>query len=431
MAGFSFEVVAEDRASRARLGRLVTPHGVIQTPAFMPVASLATVKAVSPRELDELGAQVVLANTYHLYLRPGPEVIARLGGLHAFMGWPRPLVTDSGGFQVFSLGLGREQGVGKIVGMFPGEAHPLPRERPGLVEVDEEGVTFTSHIDGSQHRFTPEVSLDIQQKLGADIIFALDECTSPFSDYEYTRRALRRTHSWAQRSLAARWRHDQALFGIVQGGDFQELREASCRYLSALPFDGYGIGGPMGRSKADMHRILGWVEPLLPRDKPRHLLGIGEPDDLWECVPRGVDLFDCAAPTRQARHGTLLTRQGRLNILQARYREDPRPVEEGCPCYTCTHFSRAYLRHLFWSRELLAPRLASLHNLCFVLGLLQEVRQAIREGNLAERREEFLHRYRGLEGEPAPQELNAPPPGGGNDHEARDLAQGGQEQEAP
>ncbi len=395
MADFRFEVLAEDPHSQAHLGRLTTPHGVIETPAFIPVASQASVKGISPAELTELGAQIVLANTYHLYLRPGADIIARMGGLHAFMGWSGPLVTDSGGFQVFSLGLGREQGVGKIGGMFPGEDHPKPpppNRQARLAEVDEEGVTFTSHLDGSRHRFTPEVSLDVQQALGADIMFALDECTSPLSSRDYVRRAVRRTHAWAERSLAAR-RTQQALFGIIQGGEFLDLREESCRFLSALPFDGYGIGGSLGKTKRDMHHILDFVMPLLPRNKPRHLLGIGEPDDLWEGSYRGVDLFDCAAPTRLARHGTVLTRRGRLNILHSAYREDRRPIEDGCPCYTCTHFSRAYMRHLFRARELLGLRLATLHNLCFVLGIMREIHEGIRRGDLGERRKIFLASY--------------------------------------
>lgn len=399
MADFRFEVIAQDRRSGARLGRLYTPHGVVDTPAFIPVASQASVKGISSTELVELGVQIALANTYHLYLRPGADLIAGLGGLHAFMAWPGPLVTDSGGFQVFSLGLGREQGVGKIGGMFPGQDHPLPsppqQHQPRLVEVDEDGVTFVSHLDGSRHRFTPEVSLGVQQKLGADIMFALDECTSPLSDYDYVRRAVRRTHAWAKRSLAAR-HTDQALFGIIQGGEFLDLRDESCRFLSSLPFDGYGIGGSLGKTKTDMHAILDFVMPRLPQDKPRHLLGIGEPDDLWEGAFRGVDLFDCAAPTRLARHGTLLTRSGRLNIVHSVYREDPRPVEEGCPCYTCAHFSRAYLCHLFRARELLGLRLATLHNLHFVLALAREIREAIREGDLAQRREAFLAGYGAL-----------------------------------
>ncbi|MBI2916519.1 MAG: tRNA guanosine(34) transglycosylase Tgt [Chloroflexi bacterium] len=396
MADFGFEVVARDSRSGARLGRLTTPHGVVDTPAFIPVASQASVKGISPGDVAELGGQIVLANTYHLYLRPGADLIARMGGLRAFMGWPGPLVTDSGGFQVFSLGLGREQGVGKIGGMFPGRDHPLPppvrQQQPRLVEVDEDGVTFVSHLDGSRHRFTAEVSLDIQQKLGADIMFALDECTSPLSDYDYVRRAVRRTHAWAERSLAAR-RTSQALFGIIQGGEFLDLRDESCRFLSSLPFDGYGIGGSLGKTKTEMHAILDFVMPRLPEDRPRHLLGIGEPDDLWEGAYRGVDLFDCAAPTRMARHATLLTRRGRLNIQHSAYREDPRPVEDGCPCYTCTHFSRAYLRHLFRARELLGLRLATLHNLHFVLALASEIRQSIREGRLVERRYTSLAAY--------------------------------------
>jgi tRNA-guanine transglycosylase len=374
-------------ASGPRLGRLVTPHGAIDTPAFIVVGTQATVKSLQPHEVAALGAQAVLCNTYHLYLRPGPDLVAELGGLHQFMGWPGPMFTDSGGYQVFSLGFGREHGIGKIVGMFPDE-DPRDRRKPPAVKgnapsqaklsrVDDDGVTFRSHIDGSTHRLTPESSIQIQEKLGADIILAFDEPTSPLHDEAYTARALERTHRWAERSLAARQRPDQALYGIVQGGAFQRLREESAAFIGGLPFDGFAIGGSLGTSKQDMDRVLEWSIPALAEDKPRHMLGIGEPEDLFRCVERGIDTFDCVAPTRHARHGVLLTADGPLTITKAAYREDDGPVDPDCPCPTCQTFTRAYLRHLFVAEELLAYTLATTHNLAFILGLMARIRAAL------------------------------------------------------
>jgi queuine tRNA-ribosyltransferase/7-cyano-7-deazaguanine tRNA-ribosyltransferase len=363
----------------------------------MPVGTLATVKSLTPDDLRELGAELVLANTYHLYLRPGPDLVASLGGLHNFMAWPRPILTDSGGYQVFSLGFALEHGVGKLAKTFPGEEARAPRQplRARLTRIDEAGVTFTSHVDGSTHRLTPERSIEIQEKLGADIILAFDECTSPLSSYEYTREATERTHRWAVRCLDAKRHADQALFGIVQGGEYRDLREASARFVGGLPFPGFAIGGSLGKSKEDMHRILEWVAPLLPEDRPRHLLGIGEPDDLFECVERGVDMFDCVGPTRLGRHGVLYTPDGRLSIRNATYKTDPLPPDPECDCYTCRHFSRAYLRHLFVAEELLGYRLATIHNLRFVLSLLRRIRASICDGSFAELKASILARYRG------------------------------------
>jgi tRNA-guanine transglycosylase len=403
----------------ARLGRLVTPHGAIDTPAFIVVGTQAAVKSLQPHEVAALGAQAVLCNTYHLYLRPGPDLVAELGGLHQFMGWPGPMFTDSGGYQVFSLGFGREHGIGKIVGMFPDE-DPRDRRTPPpakagspakatgssqakLSRVDDDGVTFRSHIDGSTHRLTPESSIQIQEKLGADIILAFDEPTSPLHDEAYTARALARTHRWAERSLAARQRPDQALYGIVQGGAFQRLREESAAFIGGLPFDGYAIGGSLGTSKQDMDRVLDWSIPALADDKPRHMLGIGEPEDLFRCVERGIDTFDCVAPTRHARHGVLLTADGPLTITKAAYREDDGPVDPDCACPTCQTFTRAYLRHLFVAEELLAYTLATTHNLAFILGLMARIRAALaadvgsesgQTGALAALKADALGRYR-------------------------------------
>jgi queuine tRNA-ribosyltransferase len=423
LAVASFRVEKQAAGSRARAGTLTLPHGDVKTPVFMPVGTQATVKGLTPVEVEALGAEIVLANTYHLYLRPGPDLVAALGGLHALMAWDRPVLTDSGGFQVFSLGFGREHGVGKIAKIFPAEAGgdqgsgvrgqgrgkeapaapdpraPVPNPQPPrgharLTRVDEDGVTFTSHIDGSTHRLTPERSIGIQEALGADVILAFDECTSPLAGYDYTRQAMARTHRWAERCLAARQATPQALFGIVQGGEYEDLREESARFIAGLPFDGVAIGGSLGQSKADMHHVLDWTVPHLPDAWPRHLLGIGEPEDLFAGVARGVDMFDCVAPTRLGRHGVLYVPDGRLHIDNAVYREDASPIQEGCDCYACRHFSRAYLRHLFVANEMLGPRLATIHNLRFLVRLMQQVRHSILDDRFEPFQDEFLARWR-------------------------------------
>ncbi|MFN0070208.1 MAG: tRNA guanosine(34) transglycosylase Tgt [Chloroflexota bacterium] len=366
-----------------RRGQLRTPHGSIETPAFITVGTQAAVKGVTPAELRAAGAEAVLANTYHLYLRPGADLVAQLGGLHRFMAWDGPIFTDSGGYQVFSLGFGMEHGIGKQVGMFPDEPSEglggprKPGQRPKLTKVDDEGVGFTSHIDGSRHRLTPASSIQIQEQLGADIILAFDEPTSPLHDAPYTQRAMERTHRWAKQCLAARTRSDQALYGIVQGGAFPELRKASSHEIGGLEFDGFAIGGSLGRTKRDMEHVLNWSIPNLPESAPRHMLGIGEPEDLFTCVRHGIDTFDCVAPTRHARRGVLYTASGKLNIAAAKFRDDDQPIEADCDCYTCREFSRAYLCHLFRARELLAYTLASIHNLHAILGLMSRIRAAI------------------------------------------------------
>jgi queuine tRNA-ribosyltransferase len=358
---FRFDLLA--RAGRARAGLLVTRHGDVPTPAFMPVGTQASVKAVAPRDLEELGATIVLANTYHLYLRPGDERVRRLGGLHAFMGWSRPILTDSGGYQVFSLARRRT--------------------------VDDDGAVFRSHIDGSEHRFTPEKAISIQENLGADITVCLDECAIP-DDYDYNVQALARTHAWAERCKAAKSRGDQALFGIVQGGIYANLRERSATFLVGLDFDGYAIGGlSVGETKEQMHTVLDLLDPLLPADRPRYLMGVGTPEDLVECVARGIDMFDCVLPTRMARNGGAITRTGRLNVRNARFADDPAPLQEGCSCYTCRTFSRAYLRHLILAREILGYQLLTLHNLHLMLTIARELRDAILAGRMQEYREEF------------------------------------------
>lgn len=385
---------------KARVGVLQTPHGRIETPAFVAVGTQGSVKALTPQDLREIGVQVIIANTYHLHLRPGEEVIEKMGGLHKFMCWDGPLMTDSGGFQIFSLGVAKEHGVGKIASIFPEEDRGghLRRKKArakgeSLVEVDDEGVSFRSHIDGSRLKFTPQKVIEIQRKLGADIILALDECTSPLHGYDYTKEAMERTHRWAIRCLEAFESKNQALFGIVQGGSFKDLREKSAKFIGKMGFDGIAIGGSLGKSKQEMHLVLEWTIPHLPEGAPRHLLGIGEVEDIFEVVERGVDLFDCVAPTRMARGGTLFVKEGdrfRLNVLAAKYKEDPKPVEENCGCYTCQHYSRAYLRHLFMAKEPLAMRLATIHNLHFIEKLVGEIREAIKGKYFKDLKREYV-----------------------------------------
>jgi len=385
----SFEILAEDE--KARAGKLRTPHGVIETPSFVAVATRASVSAVSTHDVESVGVQALIANTYHLHLQPGEDIVEKAGGLHAFMGWNGPLMTDSGGFQIFSLGAAKAHGVGKIASIFPedrscGGHYPSGKEKP-MVRVGEDGVEFSSYLDGSTHHFTPEKVIQIQRRLGADVILMLDECTSPLHDHRYTANAMERTHRWALRALAEFRRghaqNPQSIFGIVQGGAYRDLREKSAMFVTEQDFEGYAIGGSLGKSKKDMHRVLEWTLPLLSREKPRHLLGIGEIQDIFQVVSRGIDLFDCVVPTRFARTGTLFTRcapRFRVHILNARFQEDPRPIEEGCPCFTCLNHSRAYLRHLFMAKEPLAMRLAAIHNLFFLESLMIEIRTAIKEG---------------------------------------------------
>ena len=353
---FRFEVVARDPRSRARAGILHTPHGAIPTPCFAPVGTQATVKTVTPRDLREVGATLVLANAYHLAMRPGAERIARLGGLHRFMAWDGPLLTDSGGYQVFSLA--------------------------DLRRLDEEGVLFRSHIDGSEHFFTPERVIEIQELLGADLIMPLDVCTAYGTDYAQTRREMELTHRWAERSLAAHSRRDQMLYGIVQGGFFADLRRESAAFLAGLPFPGYAVGGlSVGEPKEEMWAMLEAVVPLLPEDKPRHLLGVGTVDDLVRAVAAGIDTFDCVYPTRLARNAGAMLRSGeRLNLRNARFADDPAPIDANCDCYTCQHFSRAYIRHLVKADEILGLHLLTLHNLRTVIRLMEELRAAILDG---------------------------------------------------
>lgn len=364
----TYELIKECKHTKARLGRLHTPHGIIETPIFMPVGTQATVKAMTPEELKAMNAQIILSNTYHLYLRPGADLIREAGGLHRFMNWDRPILTDSGGFQVFSLG-------------------PLRK-------ISEDGVTFKSHLDGSTHFMSPETSMEVQMALGSDIVMAFDECAPYPSTWEYTLAALERTTRWAGRCKEALTRSDQALFGIVQGGMYKDLRERSARELTEIDFPGYGIGGlSVGEPKPLMYEILEHTIPFLPADKPRYLMGVGSPDCLIEGVMRGVDMFDCVLPTRIARNGTVMTSAGKVVIKNANNTRDFRPLDEECCCYTCQNYSRAYLRHLFKAEEILGLRLATIHNLHFLLTLMQKVRQAIAEDSLLELRNEFFAKY--------------------------------------
>lgn len=364
---FGFLVEKTDPSSRARVGVFRTPHGEIPTPVFAPVGTQATVKTLTPDELTELGAKLILANTYHLYLRPGSQVIARLGGLHRFMGWSGPILTDSGGFQVFSL--------------------------ESLRRVSDEGVVFRSHIDGSEHFFSPEKSVAVQEELGADVIMALDECPDPL-DYEYNRLALDRTHRWAERCLRAHRRTDQALFGILQGGIFPDLREHSARFLTRLGFPGYAIGGlSVGEPKEKTWEVLDCTVPLLPADKPRYLMGVGSPEDLIAGVERGIDIFDCALPTRLARNGALFTSRGRINLRKAEFATVDKPVEENCDCYACRHFSLAYLHHLYKAEEILGLRLNTIHNLHFLLDLMRRIREALLADQFSQLKASFLSQY--------------------------------------
>jgi len=397
MPAINFKIEKKLDNGLGRAGVLTTPHGDIETPAFVTVGTKATVKALSPEQVASLGAQVVLANTYHLFLQPGDEIVRDAGGLHKFMNWDGPTMTDSGGFQAFSLGAAFGTSVSKIA---KGDKEERgSQEEPALAKIDEDGVTFKSPLDGSEHKFTPERSIEIQHNIGADMIFAFDECTSPNASYEYQKEAMDRTHRWAKRSLDAHNKKsevghptiEQALFGIVQGGRFEDLRKESAKIIAEMDFDGFGIGGSF--DKEDMYSVVGWVNKILPEKKPRHLLGIGEPADLFGGIENGADLFDCVAPTRIARNGTLYTTKGKINILNAKFRDDFTPVENGCECYACKNYTRAYLAHLFRAKEMFGGTLASIHNLYFLVNLVKKIRQSIIDGNFQEFKKEFLDKY--------------------------------------
>ncbi|MDB5187653.1 MAG: tRNA guanosine(34) transglycosylase Tgt [Candidatus Kaiserbacteria bacterium] len=390
----------------ARAGTITTPHGDIQTPAFIGVATKATLKGIVQDRFSDLGVQAIISNTYHLFLSPGEGVIEKAGGIHAFMNFDGPIMTDSGGFQVFSLGEGFGKKLSKLSSM--PEVTPESSTQPvfydedlatshgKLAVVDEDGVTFTSHIDGTLHRFTPERSIEIQHKIGADIIYAFDECTSPSAEYEYQREASGRTHAWARRSLLAHRQNiemgnKQGLYGIVQGGRFADLRIESAKALAEMDFDGYGIGGSF--SKNDLLGILDKVNAELPEEKPRHLLGIGEPEDLFIGVAAGADTFDCVTPTRNGRTGTLYTRNGKLNIRRAEFTDDFTPLDATCSCFVCKNYTRGYIHHLFRTGEMLGPILASAHNIYFLTHLIADIRTSLLEKRFESFRDEFLSQY--------------------------------------
>jgi queuine tRNA-ribosyltransferase len=361
---FSFELIQKSTETNARLGRIHTSHGSIETPVFMPVGTLATVKSLTPEELDELGVQIILGNTYHLYLRPGHDTIATLGGLHKFMHWDRPILTDSGGYQVFSLAK--------------------------LRKIADNGVTFQSHLDGSKHLLTPEKAVEIQEALGSDIMMCMDECTPYPATYEEAEKSLDLSNGWAKRCLNCRTGDENALFGIVQGGMYQDLRAQGVETLVDLGFDGYALGGlSVGEPKEAMHDVASFTLPLLPQDSPRYIMGVGTPEDLLELVSLGADMFDCVIPTRNARNGQLFVKTGTLNICNAQYQNDKSPVEDDCTCYTCRNYSKAYLRHLFMAKEILAHRLNTIHNIHYFMTLMAELRKAIGEGSYADFKKKF------------------------------------------
>ncbi len=363
---FSFQVEHQEAQSLVRSGKITTSRGEIRTPVFMPVGTQGSVKALTPEDLLSLGVEIILANTYHLFLRPGHERIARLGGLHAFMNWQRPILTDSGGYQVYSLG--------------------------ALRKISPEGVSFRSHLDGSSHFLTPELAIEIQEALGSDIAMCLDECTPYPVTYEYARFSLELTRDWAFRCQQARHKKEQALFGIIQGGTFKDLRKESAESIVNIGFDGYALGGlSVGEEKSSRQDIMAHTLPLLPKEKPRYLMGLGTPEDLIEGVNLGADMFDCVLPTRNARNGMLFTRNGPLIIKKAEYADDPQPADPECGCYTCRNFSRAYLRHLYIAKELLSYRLNTLHNIHYFMELMQSVREAIAQDRFLEFKKAFYN----------------------------------------
>ena len=425
MKAINFKINKKIPNCLGRVGVLTTPHGVILTPSFVVVGTKATVKSVNTEQLLQNKVQVVLANTYHLYLQPGDEVVRDAGGLNKFMNWVGPSMTDSGGFQVFSLGAAYGKEMSKVLKIT--DPSLLIPERfddtdaPRLAKIGQDGVSFKSHLDGTMHYITPEKSIEIQHNLGADIIFAFDECTSPAEDLKYQEEALNRTHAWAKRSLEIHKKFEnekdilrsgkgpsfgtslrtvlkeseqhlpQALFGIVQGGRDENLRKKSAKFIGEMDFDGFGIGGSF--AKEDMSTAVKWVNEILPEEKPRHLLGIGEPEDLFMGVENGVDLFDCVLPTRLGRNGTIYTKYGKISITNKKYRDDFTPIEDDCACYTCKSYTRAYIAHLFHGKEMLAGTLASIHNIYFINKLVSDIRESILNDNFFEFKKEFLEKY--------------------------------------
>lgn len=401
-ANFSF-TISHSADGLARTGAISTPHGKINTPCFIPVATKATVKSVLPESMKELGSQALLANAYHLYLQPGPEVIDEAGGLSKFMNWPAPTFTDSGGFQVLSLGMGFKKVLAMDATTFRAD-DVIAVNKDRLAHVDDDGVTFKSHLDGAMHRFTPEISMQVQHQIGADIIFAFDECTTLHNTRGYQEKAVNRTAAWALRCLDEHKRQTdirkerpyQALYGVIQGAQYEVLRRQAARDLgtmssSGIAFDGFGIGGAL--DKGQLGTIISWVNQELPENKPKHLLGIGAPEDLFVGVANGIDTFDCVLASRIARTSAVYTMEGRFNISNAPYRRQFVPIDDQCDCYTCLHYTRAYLNHLFRGKEILAATLATIHNERFIVRLVDQMREALKDGTFPEMREEFLGRY--------------------------------------
>jgi queuine tRNA-ribosyltransferase len=395
---FNFSIQKKLDGHHGRAGEIHTPHGTIKTPAFIPVGTQATLKSLTPEQLAATGAQAVLANAYHLYLRPGPEILDKAGGLGAFMHWDKPTFTDSGGFQVMSLGVGFK----KVIDMTGEKIEKPLGKKDKLAWIDDDGVTFKSHLNGSKHRFTAEISMQIQHKLGADIMFAFDELTTLHHSYAYQVESLNnRTHPWALRSLAEHQRLTieradkpyQALFGVVQGANYEDLRRKSASFLAQQDFDGFGLGGAL--TKENLGEIVGWMCDELPETKPRHMLGISEPDDIFDCIENGADTFDCVSPARVGRNGALYTPTGRINITNAKFKEDFTPLDAECPCYTCQNYTRAYLHHLFRTGELLANTLATIHNEQFIVRLVDQIRESILDDTFHDFKKFWLSRYYG------------------------------------
>jgi queuine tRNA-ribosyltransferase len=407
--GFSFEISHATESGLARVGTITTPHGVINTPAFIPVGTKATVKTVLPEAMEDLGAQALLANAYHLYLQPGPDVLDEAGGLGSFMNWSKPTFTDSGGFQVLSLGVGFKKVLAMDAQTFRSD-QVIAKNKERLAHVDDEGVTFKSHLDGSMHRFTAEISMQIQHKLGADIMFAFDECTTLHNTRPYQELAMSRTYDWAIRCLDEHQRQTesrstkpyQALFGVIQGAQYEDLRKKAATDLgtmssSGIEFDGFGIGGAL--DKESLGTIVGWVNSTLPQEKPKHLLGIGAPEDLFVGVENGVDTFDCVLASRIARTSAVYTMEGRFNVSNQPYIRDFNPIDDECDCYTCTHYTRAYLCHLFRGKEMIAGTLATIHNERFIVRLVDQMRQALIDGSFQEMKKDFMGRYKHKSGQ--------------------------------
>ena len=382
-----FKILKKSSKSRARLGILKTPHGEVETPTLVPVATQAVVKTLDSEEAIQAKSQILIANTFHLHLKPGEKTIKSIGKLHKFMNWPGPIMTDSGGFQVFSLGFGRDFGTGKILNQpAGGQAKNLsetikPGQQPKLIKITDDGVYFTSPLDGGKIFLGPKESMKIQEALGADIIFAFDECTSPIADYEYTKKSLVKTHKWAKVCLDSQ-SSGQALFGIVQGGKFKDLRIESAKFMASLDFPGFGIGGEFGNSKKEMIRMLDWVVAELPEQRPRHLLGIGHLEDIPEIIKSGADLFDCVTPTHYARHGHAFASDGKLDLSKSKFLKDKNPLDEKCACFACKNYSRAYISHLVKAREITGLKLLTFHNLHFFNSFVENIRNRIKEGDM-------------------------------------------------